>query len=406
MTKITSWLVAVIAISFALISTAFGGGIEVPMQSSRAAGQADAFTAQADDASAIVYNPAGLTQLHGTNISAGVYILQPEFHFEGVNGSNEKQSLISVLPHMYAETDLGLSQWRFGIGVNNVFGINEDWGDTGQLRTIVDNAQLQVINLAPTVAYKIDDHFSLGVAFNMYYGSLLLTRNVPLGPPPFPEGRFHFRGDAVAFGATPGFMWKINDRNSFGAYYRSPFSLNFDGHAELKIPGAATVGPSIANTELELPQSVGMGYAFKPTQSLKLETDVIWTDWHAVKQLTFNSFDPHFNGQSLPANWESGFTYRLGADYQLNDNWAFRAGYAYSQNAVPTATFSPIVPDSNYHLFALGIGYSTPRWGLDVAGNYIYRERHHVSGDVNSPTVDGEWSNQMFGLMTTFTLKL
>jgi len=65
-----------------------GGGIEVPMQGARASGQADAFTAQADDPSAIFYNPAGLTQLRGTQISAGLYFLQPEFHLDADSGAD------------------------------------------------------------------------------------------------------------------------------------------------------------------------------------------------------------------------------------------------------------------------------------------------------------------------------
>src|SRR5947209_1056371 len=62
---------------FVLQRSARGGAIEVPMQSSKAAAQADAFTAQADDPSAIYYNPAGLTQLHGTQMTVGAFFLQP-----------------------------------------------------------------------------------------------------------------------------------------------------------------------------------------------------------------------------------------------------------------------------------------------------------------------------------------
>src|SRR5580704_17317249 len=116
-------LLVAIGTSLAVITPVFGGGIEVPMQGGAAAGQADAFTAQADDASAIFYNPAGLTQLEGTNISAGAYLLQPEFHFEG-NNSEERENLPSVLPHLYAESDLNLDKWRFGLGINDVYGIN------------------------------------------------------------------------------------------------------------------------------------------------------------------------------------------------------------------------------------------------------------------------------------------
>jgi long-chain fatty acid transport protein len=388
------------------VAVARGGGIEVPMQSARAAGQADAFTAQADDPSAIFYNPAGLTQLRGTNLSAGAYLLQADWNLNADNGNDASMHQLTVLPHFYIATDFGLERWRFGIGVNNVHGLDEDWGDTGPLRTIVDEAKLSVINIAPTVAYKVTDQFSLGMAINVYYGSLELTRNVPLGAPPTPEGQFDYSGNDLAFGVTPGVLWKINDRHALGAYYRSPFSLDFDGDASVKLNGNALAGPSDTEASLDFPQSIGVGYAFRPVQPLKLEANVIWTDWEAVDEVLFTSDNAAFNGQTLPADWDSGFTYRLGAEYQVNPKWALRTGYAYSETAVPDATFSPIVPDSDYHLVSIGTGYATARWGIDVAAQYIHRETHSVSGSVNSPAVDGEWRNNMFGLMATLSLKL
>src|SRR5437763_486467 len=104
------------------------GPIDLPMQSSKAAAQADAFTAQADDPSAIFYNPAGLTQLKGTQISAGIYYLQPDVAFRGSNGTNENMNTPTYLPHVYAESDFGFEKLRFGMGVNVQHGINEDWG--------------------------------------------------------------------------------------------------------------------------------------------------------------------------------------------------------------------------------------------------------------------------------------
>jgi long-chain fatty acid transport protein len=204
-------------------------------------------------------------------------------------------------------------------------------GNTGALRNVVDEAQLSVINIAPTVAYKFDSNLSVGLAFNIYYGDLLLTRNVPLGAPPTPEGQFHFRGDDVAFGVTPGVMWKVTDRSTIGAYYRSPFSLDFDGTASVKLPNNTQIGPSDSKAALEFPQSAGIGYAFRPVKPLKLEADVIWTDWHAVTTFTIQSQDPHFNNQTIPAHWKSGFTYRGGVEYDITEHWAMRAGYAYSQ---------------------------------------------------------------------------
>ena len=168
--------------------------------------------------------PAGLTQLHGTQFSIGGYYLVPQFHFHGDDGSNERMDFPTFLPHLYAVSDFGLERLRFGLGVNDTFGINEDWGDAGPLRTVVNQAQLQAINIAPTVAFKVDDHLSLGAALNIYYGSLNLQRQAVVGPPPFPEGQFRLRGSDWAVSFTPALMYKFNEHHSIGAYYRAPFT--------------------------------------------------------------------------------------------------------------------------------------------------------------------------------------
>src|SRR5665213_2891119 len=363
--SIPSHLMLLALTGFCGVATnAWGGAIDIPMQSSKAAAQADAFTAQADDPSAIFYNPAGLTQLHGSQVSVGAFYLQPIFHFKGDNGDNERMNLPTVLPHLYAESDFGLDRWRFGLGVNAIDGINEDWGNKGPLRTLVDKAQLSVIDVAPTVAYQVDQHLSLGIAFNIYYGSLNLQRNVVLAAPPAPEGYFRLHGNDFAFGVTPSLMYKINEQNQIGAYYRTPFTLDFKGKAQLTSGIIPEIGPSRAAEELKFPQSAGIDYAMLPIKPLTLEFDVIWTDWNATDQLQIHSPNPAFNNQTLPAHWESGFTLRGGIQYQLTTHWVLRGGYAYGQASVPQSTFSPLVPDSNYHLFSLGVGYDTERWNL------------------------------------------
>ena len=100
------------------------------------------------------------------------------------------------------------------------------------------------------------------------------------------------------------------------------------------------------------------------------------------------------------------FSYRFGTQYDLNEHWALRGGYAYGTSAVPQSTFSPLVPDAAYHLFSLGLGYTQDNWSVDAAWQYIYRETRHISNSVNSPLVDGTWENQMYGFMISFTAKL
>ena len=121
---------------------AFAGGFEVPHQAAKATGQGDAYSAQADDPSAVHYNPGGLTQVKGTQATAGVYGIFPGFEFRGAAGDADSNDPIYI-PHFYAVSDLGSERWRLGLGVNNVFGISEDWGDNGPLATRVTHADIR-----------------------------------------------------------------------------------------------------------------------------------------------------------------------------------------------------------------------------------------------------------------------
>jgi long-chain fatty acid transport protein len=381
------------------------GGFELPNQGAAGAGQAEAFAAQADDPSAIYYNPAGIAQLQGTEVSAGIYALFPKFRFDADNGPSEEMTLPSELPQFYAVSDLGTENWRFGFGTDVAFGLNLDWGDHRPLSTIVSKAKLEVLNFAPTVAYRFNDHLFAGVALNVYYGDVDISRDAVLAPPPVPTGDFRVRGTDWAVGATPGVMWKINDRNTLAAVYRSPFSMDFDGSARVNSTVIPEIGPYKSHLKIDFPQIIGAAYAFYPTKRWKLETDVVWTDWHVLRQVPLTSVNPQFN-QTLPAHWMSGFSYRLGTQYDLDEHWALRAGYAFGQASSPGSTFTPLVPDANYHLLTAGIGYRTARWSLDAAYQFAFRENRHIENAAASPLVNGTWENQIHTIMLMLTFKL
>lgn len=377
---------------------AHGGAFEVLQQSPRASGQADAFAAQADDPSAIWYNPAGLTQLQGTHFLLGGYLVDPSYRFDGPTADATMDKL-SFLPQVYATSDFGLEDFRFGLGVNNVFGLNEDWGQSTPFANVFTEGHLYVINIEPTVAYQVTENFSLGVGLNVYFGSLDLEHKQPLGPPPTPMGHFRYHGDGWGVGASPGLMWKIDDRNTFAAFYHSAAKLNINGPAEVTAMGIPPIGPSHSQTSIQLPQSVGIAYAFRPVDPWKLEADVVWSNWRMLQQIQIHSSNPAFNGQTIVTKWDDTWAFRFGTQYDLTKNWTIRGGYAYGTSAVPEATFGPIVPDANYHLFSAGLGYTVGRWTFDAAYLYILREHRNISNSIYSPAVNGNWRTNLQGFM-------
>lgn len=386
---------------------AFGGAFEVLQQGARASGQAEAFAAQADDPSAIWYNPAGLTQLHGTNIEAGGYIVLPDYHFHGSQGQGDaSMHQYSFLPQFYAESDFGLDRFRFGLGVNNVFGLRESWGQTGPLETLMTRGHLYTINLQPTVAYQITDGLSVGVGLNVYYASLDLEHSQVLGPPPTPRGYTRLHGDDYAFGASPALMWKIDERNTLAAFYHSPFTLDIDAQASIEARGIPSIGPSPATAPIKMPQIAGIAYAVRPIRPWKLEADVVWSNWSTLDQIKIQSPNSVFNGSTISTKYHDSWSFRFGTQYDLDSHWSIRGGYAYGNSAVPASTFSPLVPDSNYHLFSVGLGYNADRWFVDAAYLFIYRETRNISDGINGPYVDGSWHTNMMGFMITAGVKL
>lgn len=318
-------------------SLALANGFQINSQGAKAAAQGDAFTAQADDPSAIYYNPAGLTQLQGTQISAGVYAIFPDFQFQGIS-DHEQMNDPSYVPHLYTVTDLGLANWRFGLGVNDVFGLNEDWGDTGSLTRSVTNADLRILNIAPTVAYRVDEHFCLGVGLDVYAGDVELNNKIPF--PGSTDSSIRVKGSDTAFGLTAGTLWSINPRHSIGLVYRSPFQMDFDGSSQIDRAGQSSIGPVDTRERLDLPQVVTVGYAYRPVERLTLEFDVQWTNWDTLNQSFITSGDPIFN--SLPPirfEYHDSFAYRFGAQYRLDPTWRGAAGTSITKVRFPIKPF-------------------------------------------------------------------
>ena len=382
--------------------SAWALGFRNPDQGARATGQGEAFVAQADDASAIYYNPAGLTQQTGTELTSGGYLDFAGSHF---SGADPKNTTTSFLPQVYFATDFGKtnSPWRVGLGFNIPFGEKVDLGTTGHFNHQVTKTSLAVYNISPSVAYRFNDQFSLGVDLNVYHGETMLENKVAM-PFGLPDANFDFHGAGDAVGVTVGALYKINDKHTVGAVYRSPFTINFSGHAVARdaVP-AASSGPSPAHVEINFPQSVAVGYAYRPIAKLKLEVDVEWTNWDPLNTVQLRSINPLLTG-AQGYNWKDSFFYEFGAQYDLNEHWTVRGGYIFSENTVPDSTFTPAGPDSDRHVLSVGLGYGTKRMQVDVAYQYSFTVSRTVAGSPGTLS-DGKWTTDGHALMVTSTLK-
>lgn len=85
-------------------------GFSTQFVGAKAMGQGNVFVAEADDPSAIYYNPAGMTQLEGTQISAGITALEPitDRTGDGVPDDQMKRQW-SELPNFFFTSSIPIS---------------------------------------------------------------------------------------------------------------------------------------------------------------------------------------------------------------------------------------------------------------------------------------------------------
>lgn len=76
--------------------TSYAGGTAVNGEGIRGSTM-QAFTAVADDPSAIYYNPAGLTQLKGTNVQASATYIAPNVKYNNTITQSQTNSTHSVV---------------------------------------------------------------------------------------------------------------------------------------------------------------------------------------------------------------------------------------------------------------------------------------------------------------------
>jgi len=139
-----------------------------PVHGAKASAMGTAFVAVADDPSAIMYNPAGLTQLKGTNIYGGTTFIIPSTTYENLSGQTEDTDFQAFLaPNLYVSSDLGMKDMRFGIGFYSPFGIGgRKWDENGLTRYSSVESMIATLSINPTIAYRLSPSLSIGAGID------------------------------------------------------------------------------------------------------------------------------------------------------------------------------------------------------------------------------------------------
>ena len=420
------------------VERAFAQVPRIQGQGTAASGMGNAFAAQADDPSALHYNAAGMTQLRGVQVMAGALFSGGITQFTsptGATATGDRNGPFAWPPpvHLYVTanlSDLGmaaLGDLSAGVGVNVPFGSLNRWPVNGPFNSATTFNSLPLLDVKPTLAYKLMENLSIGLGADIYTFTGLVgeghveRQSVSPGGLGIPAGslvELYGSNTAAGFNASLLYTPLRNDQGkplaNIGIVYRSRATLHL--HGGVLVNGAKV---SDAEATLVLPQVITGAVAIWPVRNSdwewKLEVDVEYVGWNSMQNL-----DVHLaNGSTIPQplNWQNTYATMVGTEYALLrleslPDWevALRAGYTYQQNQMPDATFDPGVPSADVHIVGgglglvckqlgsflglipcgeLGVGFLKPKAiGIDLSYQASLYENRTVTGNRN-PTVNG-----------------
>jgi long-chain fatty acid transport protein len=366
------------------------------VKSAKANAMGEAFTAIADDPSAIAFNPAGIAQLKGLQINSHFTVCRGYTEHKGVDGTtSDNVSEWQVIPSFFVTSELGDGLPVLGLGVSVPNGLSSEWADDSFARYVATYSELFVADVSPSIAMRLGDRLMLGVGANLYYSEARLDRMIDVGAsiglPGQADVESSLEGDGSALGFTVGAIYDLSDKHRVAASYRAPYSIDYDG--TLSVGGV----PSDIEATIDFPTIVMVGYAFRPTEKLTLEIDLDWTHWSDTDDISIRPKTPGMEDIALAQDLDDTLAYKLGVQYMYSDALALRCGYIYNPNATPDATWRPSLPDSDVHFLTGGLGYSWDNFTMDLAVQVLIYEDRSIDNNVDfnefvsSSSIDGEY---------------
>ncbi len=404
---------AVLAVMGVLVDGVRADGYRNPPPTAAGIGKSGVNRVFVDDASAISYNPANLTLVDGGSLVVDMTIAHTESTYNGPHGKVRPDDPWQPLPNTYVAMPSRQDGIVFGFGISTPYGQGSSINKYGLLAANTNqpsplyDAKMMVLDFGPSVGIKLSDSLSVGLGADIIYSTLEFKQHYPWGLLTggfAPDGDAEAEGDGIAFGGNLGVTWKPVDRHTAVFTYRSPFKMEYDGDFKVSnfqalppIPGlpdfSGTTPASDFSTEIEFPTILAFGYGVELTDSIRIEANVEWLEWSRNESMTIDLGNnaPLISGQeTIPNNWNNTFTFGVGGEWQVCENWTLRSGYAFIETPIPDATLSPILPDADRHALSFGAGYSSGAHTVDVAYTFsFYDDRTTPSGtyDIDSDLV-------------------
>lgn len=401
-----SVMVLPLVLSAVYANTALGAGFQLLEQNASGLGNAYAGSGvDTENASVLHFNPAAMTYLPGIHVTGGVTAIRPSFKFtdngQSVTPFNTKGTSggdaggWGVVPNLAATWQLN-PRWYVGLGVGVPFGLKTEYEDDWVGRFHSREFEIKTININPTIAYRVNDQWSIGAGVNWQRIDAKYKLAVPVVHPllPFPvEGDAKVDVNGDAWGWNVGVVFQPVESTRIGLSYRSRIKHTGKGDTNIAVQGQHMVAAD-ARATVKLPDTAILSVSHQLNPRWTLLGDVSWTGWSSIPELTIEN-------QGLPSNaldlqFRDTWRFALGAKYKINEDWTWKVGVATDQAPIRSAEKRPTsLPDNNRRWYSTGVQYQHKNMSFDVGYTYLYLKKTPIHNlEPGRGLVSGEYKSK------------
>jgi long-chain fatty acid transport protein len=392
------------------------GGFALFEQGARSMGFAGAFTAQANDPSAIFHNAAGIAFLKGQQLYAGGAVLPPRTTFTGSDpfsgaGVTERTEDLPLLPPALYYTHQFSERLVLGAGLTRPFAVRTRWEspETFSGRFLAQRTEIDALSINPTVAYRVADRLAVGIGVDVRLSTVSLRRRYP-GLHPVTGAvvdaasvRFD-SGRDTGVGFNAGILARPMESLSVGVHYRAGVTQNYQGDAEFSLlpTGSPALDAAVAEvipagsvpvrTSIHFPAVINVGAAYE-WGDWTFAGDVGFWQWSKFQQIALDFEGREDLREVVVQDYADSAQIRVGAERRLGRSWAVRGGYLYDDSPAPAESLSPLLFDADRHAFTLGGSWQHGSWRLDAAGGFV-RWKARSTGGVSRDGYDGTYETR------------
>src|SRR5690554_4209480 len=271
-------------------ATVMAGGFSLNEQSASQMGVANAgAVANPENATTVLFNPAGMSQLSGTNISFGAAYLDIDAEAkDGATATRISGNPVTPagrggdiadgawLPNFYLTHEASDSV-DVGFGIHAPYGLAGDYEDDFVGRFFADKTELTAIAFTPSLSVNNGQGLSMGIGLNVIYAEGRLTRSQDLAGQVYPQALqaalgqglpmdqadqvarqtvagmddpyADIEGDDIGVTFRVGFLYELDERTQFGLSAQTGTELELKGDAEISgvpVPGQPGVTTTLS----------------------------------------------------------------------------------------------------------------------------------------------------------------